>query len=82
MKSLFASKTFWTNALSLVAMIATAGGYTLPAAIATPEAQAITIGTITTIANIILRTVTSEPVSIMGGVAKTAAGVDKDTFIK
>lgn len=60
MKSLFASKTFWANALSIVSMIALAAGHPIPF-IDNPEA----IGVVTSVVNIGLRLVTKEPVKVL-----------------
>ena len=60
MKSLFASKTFWANALSIVSMIALATGHPVPF-IDNPEA----IGVVTSVVNIGLRLVTKEPVKVL-----------------
>ena len=64
MKSLFVSKTFWANAVAMVAMIVSMSGHGLPPEIASSEAQAQVVGVIMAIVNIVLRTITSEPVSI------------------
>jgi hypothetical protein len=65
MKSLFASKTFWANCVSLITTILVVSGHGLPAILATPEAQATAIAGITSVANIVLRTVTKEPVKVI-----------------
>ncbi len=65
MKSIFASKTFWTNAISLAAMIATASGSPYALLLSDPQTQAMVIGGVTTVANIVLRAVTKEPVKVL-----------------
>jgi hypothetical protein len=57
MKSVFASKTFWVNALAVAAMVVQ--GLTGNSVLVEPETQA----TLLALANIALRTVTSEAVS-------------------
>ena len=66
MKSLFVSKTFWANAVATVAFLLSITGHGLPVDIATPEAQAQVVGLIMSIVNIVLRTVTKEPVKVVG----------------
>ena len=62
MKSLFASKTFWTNVVGLAAI---AGSFYPPLAVlASPEIQAAIVGAGMTVANVGLRIVTDGPVSI------------------
>ena len=59
-KSLFASKTFWVNLLGGVASVAgTYGGYI-------PPKYAPAVMAAGGIANILLRTVTSQPVTVAG----------------
>lgn len=65
MKSIFKSKTFWANALSLGALLATASGHPAAALIADPATQAQVIGVGTAVANLILRLVTSQPVRVL-----------------
>jgi len=60
MKSLFASKVFWTNVLSIISMIALATGHPIPL-IDNPEA----IGVVTSVVNIGLRLATKEPVKVL-----------------
>lgn len=55
MKKWYASKTFWVNALALVATIAQ-GSYGF---VVSPEVQ----GIILTLVNVVLRTVTKEEIS-------------------
>lgn len=65
MKSIFSSKTFWTNVISLACMIATASGSPYAQVLGDEQTQAAVIGGITTVANIALRAVTKEPVKII-----------------
>ena len=65
-KSIFASKTFWVNAIACIAAILSMTGHGLPAEIATPEAQAETIAGLMPIINIVLRAITSTPVTVLG----------------
>jgi hypothetical protein len=60
MKSLFVTKTFWTNVLSLVSMIALAFGHPVPF-LDNPEA----IGMVTAGANIVLRAITKDEVKVI-----------------
>lgn len=60
MKSIFASKTFWVNLIAAVAMIGQAASG--QAVVAEPETQA----TLLALANIVLRFVTKEAVSLSG----------------
>jgi len=65
MKSIFYSKTFWTNIISLAAMVATASGSPYALLLSDPQTQAMVIGGATTVANIALRAVTKEPVKVL-----------------
>ena len=65
MKSIFASKTFWANMISMVAMVATATGQPWAALLSDPQTQATVIGGVTTAVNIGLRLVTKEPVKLL-----------------
>lgn len=65
MKSIFASKTFWANAVSMLCMIATATGSPYAILLSDPQTQAMVIGGATTVANIALRAVTKEPVKVL-----------------
>lgn len=65
MKSIFASKTFWANCVSLITTILVITGHGLPVALATPEAQATVIAGVSGVANIVLRLVTKEPVKVI-----------------
>ena len=65
-KSLFASKTFWTNVIAMVIGGFAITGHALPPEIASPEAQAETLTVITGLVNVVLRLITSQPVSITG----------------
>jgi hypothetical protein len=65
MKSIFASKTFWLNVLSLVSMVATATGSPYALLLSDPQTQTMVIGGVTTVANIALRAVTSKPVKLL-----------------
>ena len=56
MKSIFTSKTFWVNVLALVAMI-------VQGATGTDFISLEVQGTILAVVNIILRTITKEPVN-------------------
>lgn len=62
-KSIFTSKTFWANFISVVVSVGAAFGIPLPL---TPEEQATLVGVIMGIINIGLRFVTTKPVSIKG----------------
>lgn len=63
MKSLFASKTFWTNVIGLAALAAPMV-YPPAAILASPEVQATLVGALMGIANVGLRLVTKEPVTL------------------
>jgi hypothetical protein len=65
MKSLFASKTFWANIVSVVAMIATASGSPHAVLMSDPIVQQQAIGFATTAVNIGLRLITKESVSVL-----------------
>lgn len=65
MKSIFESKTFWANLISLVALGLSVSGHGIPAAIATPEAQAQAVVALMGVSNIALRLVTTEPVKVI-----------------
>lgn len=65
MKHIFESKTFWANLVSLVALGLSVSGHGIPESIATPEAQAQAVVAIMGVSNIILRTVTTEPVKVI-----------------
>lgn len=61
-KSLWLSKTFWTNAVALAVSIATAFGLDLGL---DPEQQAELVAVILSLANIGLRLVTRQPVTVL-----------------
>ena len=63
MKSIFASKTFWTNVVGLGAIAASF--YPPLAILASPEVQAAVVGAMLTLANIGLRVITHEPVKVL-----------------
>ena len=65
MKSIFASKTFWTNIISLACMVATSTGSPYAILLSDPQTQAMVIGGVTTVANIALRAVTDQPVKLL-----------------
>lgn len=60
-KSIFASKTFWTNIVATVAAVSTAFGLDLGLS---PDTQVAIVGGIMGVANIILRFITKDPVSL------------------
>ena len=64
MKSLFKSKTFWTNVVGAAALVAP---YLHPAGavLADPTVQAQLVGAILAISNIGLRLITKEPVAVL-----------------
>jgi len=63
-KSIFSSKIFWANAVSLIALIATASGHPAATILGSPDVQAQVIAGATAAVNIILRLVTKQPVHI------------------
>ena len=65
MKSIFASRIFWTNIVSMVCMVATATGSPYALLLSDPQTQTMVIGGVTTVANIALRAVTSKPVKLI-----------------
>lgn len=65
MKSIFISKTFWANVVSLAAMVATAKGLPYAGVLADPQTQAMAVGGVTAVVNIGLRLVTKEPVKVL-----------------
>jgi hypothetical protein len=65
MKSIFASRTFWTNIISLACMVATATGSPYALLLSDPQTQTMVIGGVTTVANIALRAVTDKPVKLI-----------------
>lgn len=60
-KKWYESRTFWVNIIALIASITGAFGVDLGL---TPEAQAALVGGIMSIVNLILRFVTTKPVTI------------------
>lgn len=64
MKSIFQSKTFWANMLSLVAVVATATGHPVLGALADPDTQAQVLAVGLPIINIGLRLITKDAVTI------------------
>lgn len=62
MKSIFRSKTFWTNIVGLAAM--GASFYPPLAILGSPEVQAAVVGAGMTVANIGLRAITDGPVKL------------------
>lgn len=60
-KSIFSSKTFWFNALAAVVTVALSAVENLG-----PDAGPIALGVVA-VGNIVLRFITSQPVSILGG---------------
>jgi hypothetical protein len=60
-KSILTSKTFWTNVVALVAVLA--GAHKL---VLTPDQQATMVGVILTVVNIVLRIFTKGPVTVPG----------------
>ena len=60
-KSLVASKTFWTNVAGLVALVAPVV-YPPAGVLGEPEVQAQLVGAILVVANIVLRVVSSGPI--------------------
>jgi hypothetical protein len=65
MKSIFASRIFWTNVISLAAMVATATGQPWAAVLSDPQTQAMVITGINTVATIGFRAVTDKPVKLI-----------------
>ena len=65
MKSIFASRIFWTNVISLVAMVATVTGQPWAIVLQDPATQAMVISGITTATTIGLRVVTDKPVKLL-----------------
>lgn len=63
-KSIFTSKTFWANVLSIGAVVATASGHPAAAVLSDPVAQTQAIALVTGAVNIILRLVTKQPAVI------------------
>ena len=59
-KPFWASKTLWVNLIALAAAVSTACGVDLGL---NPETQVVVVGTVMSVVNIILRLVTTAPVS-------------------
>ena len=61
MKHPLASKTLWVNLIALIASIAAGFGFDIDA-----EVQASLVGGVMAVVNIVLRLVTTQPVSMKG----------------
>lgn len=65
MKSIFRSKTFWANAVSILALVGTASGHPAAVLLSDPATQAQAVGVVTAIVNVALRLITKEPVTVL-----------------